>query len=106
MTETYIDVKPGTYAKPQRMEASAKAAEVGRGLHMAVGNSMTRYWADSTVPVGKVMITMPLTYKGIPEYIKTLDSPEQEWCPREKEHAEDKPCMWCATEPTKGTADV
>lgn len=76
-----IIIRPATFDVPQRVEASAKATEMGMGLLMELHSSSTHFYADATVPVGKVAIYAPKAYKGMPEYVTTLDSPEQEWYP-------------------------
>lgn len=76
-----IVIHPQSFDVPQRVEASAKAAEMGCGLLMELHSSHTEYYADPDVPVGKVDVWAPKTYKGQPEYVTTLDSPEQDWAP-------------------------
>jgi hypothetical protein len=96
VTAIPLNITPGSFAPAQRLEAVEKATPFGCGVHMAVGNSMTRFYADPDVEVGKVRITMPLTYKGLPEYIKTLDTADEDWCPRENDgHLPGRLCVWC-----------
>lgn len=74
-----IWITPQSYGPEQRIEASQKATEVGRGLRMEVHSGHTEFFSDSTVPVGKVAIHCSLSYKAWPEYVTTLDAPDQLW---------------------------
>jgi hypothetical protein len=77
-----IPIKPMSYGKPQRIAASQIATEKGKGLRMELSSTSTRFYHDDTVEVGKVEIWAPPSYKAQPEYVTTLDSPEQDWYPR------------------------
>lgn len=74
-----IHIRPASYQKPYRMEASAKATEMGMGLLMELHDSSTHFYADPEVPVGKVDIWAPPAYKEMPRYVTTLDSAEDDW---------------------------
>lgn len=76
---TRIIIRPASYQKPYRMEASAKATEMGMGLLMELHSSTTHFYADPEIPVGKVDIWAPPSYKAMPEYVTTLDSAEDDW---------------------------
>lgn len=76
-----IYINPATYANPQRTEASERATKLGNGLRMELGNTMTYYYSDPAVPVGKVAIYAPREYKGWPQYVTTLESASDEWSP-------------------------
>lgn len=74
-----IRIRPASYQKPYRMEASAKATEMGMGLLMELHTSTTHFYADPEIPVGKVDIWAPPAYKEMPRYVTTLDSAEDDW---------------------------
>lgn len=76
---TRILIRPASYQKPYRMEASAKATEMGMGLLMELHSSTTHFYADPEIPVGKVDIWAPPAYKEMPKYVTTLDSAEDDW---------------------------
>ncbi|WNN95149.1 hypothetical protein SEA_MAGRITTE_198 [Microbacterium phage Magritte] len=76
---TRILIRPASYQKPYRMEASAKATEMGMGLLMELHSSSTHFYADPEIPVGKVDIWAPPAYKEMPQYVTTLDSAEDDW---------------------------
>ena len=74
-----LDIRPMSFGLEQRVEAVALAAEMGRGVLMELHSSSTHFYADANVPVGKVVVYAPKTYKGFPEYVTTLDSPDEQW---------------------------
>lgn len=81
MNVTALGIKPMSFGVEQRVEAAIKAAVMGRGVHMEVGNSTTRFYADDSVPVGHIRITAPPKYKAVPEYVRTLTSPLEPYDP-------------------------
>lgn len=76
-----ILIKPQSFAVEQRVEASAKATALGKGLMMELHSSHTEYYADASVPIGHVAIYEPKEYKGMPEYVITLSDPTMPWSP-------------------------
>lgn len=79
---TIIPIRPQSYDVPQRVEASVKATELRQGLRMEVGNMTTKFYADPKVPIGKVAVYAPPSYKAMLEYVTTLDSPTDHWLPK------------------------
>lgn len=75
--DVWLDIKPMTYEAPQRIEAVTKAAELGFGVRMEVGNTSTSFYASPTVPVGQVEVWMARTYSGHLEHATTLMSAEE-----------------------------
>ena len=73
----YLNIEPRSFDLEQRVEAVRQATEMGRGVHMDIGNVTTRFYAVLDVPVGHVKVTAPKTYKGWPEDVTTLTSPEE-----------------------------
>lgn len=80
-----LNIKPRSYGVEQRVEASRQATELGKGLVMELGNASTSFYAESSVPVGKVAIYAPRRYSGPTEYIRTLDSPTDPYEPGDNE---------------------
>lgn len=79
MSEQRLDIRPMSFGVEQRVQASALATELGCGVVMELHSAHTEFYADSTVPVGKVAVYAPPGYAMRPEYVTTLDSPEQPW---------------------------
>lgn len=78
---TRIWIKPESFGVPQRVEALAKATELGQGLVMELHNAHTEFYADPSVEVGKIAVYAPPAYKAQPEYVTTLDSPTDHYDP-------------------------
>lgn len=81
---TRLWIKPASFGVEQRVEASAKAAELGHGLVMELHSSHTEFYADPAVDVGRVAIYAPASYKSQPVYVTTLSAPEDHYDPWER----------------------
>lgn len=79
--EDRIYIKPMSFGAEQRIEASNRATELGKGVRMEVHSAHTEFYADQSVPVGKVAVYAAQEYKAWPTYETTLDSPDQHWVP-------------------------
>lgn len=77
--EQRLDIRPMSFGVEQRVQASTLATALGCGVVMELHSSHTEFYADSAVPVGKVAVYAPSGYKMQPEYVTTLNSPEQPW---------------------------
>jgi hypothetical protein len=82
-TTEQLDIKPCSYGLVQRMEALIAATKRGTGVRMMVGNTMTYYFVEDTIPVGTMEVYAPESYKGPPVPIATLVGTEAivEWEP-------------------------
>lgn len=78
---TRIPIHPATFNVPERTEASARATELGQGLVMELHSTMTYYFADPEVELGKIAVYAPRVYKGLPQYVKTLNGPDDHFDP-------------------------
>lgn len=76
-----IMIKPESYSPAQRIEASRKATALGKGLRMEVHSAHTEFYADETVPLGKVAVYASQEYKAWPTYETTLEAPTEYWEP-------------------------
>ena len=76
-----ILIKPMSFGPEQRLEAIEHATALGKGLRMEVHSAHTEFYADQTVPLGKVAVYCSQEYKAWPTYETTLDSPDQHWVP-------------------------
>lgn len=74
-----IPMFPASYGLEQRVAASKIATDKGKGLVMELHSSTTHFYADPSIPVGKVAIWSPPSYKAMPEYVTTLDSADEPW---------------------------
>ena len=81
MTEVRLMIKPESWTRPHRIEASRQATELGKGLLMELHSSHTEFYATDSVPVGQVEVWAPPGYKQHPVYVTTLDSASDTWAP-------------------------
>jgi hypothetical protein len=79
---THLPTARRSFQLEYRLDASAQATALGAGLRMQVGSSTTDYFADPAVPVGKVTVFAPPTYKAMPVFSMLLYSADAHWAPR------------------------
>ena len=80
---TPIPIQPASFDVEQRTEASSRATEMKQGLVMELHSFMTYFFADPEVEVGKVAVYSPRSYGGFPEYVTTLNHPDDPFDPWE-----------------------
>lgn len=73
-----LNIRPASFGVEQRIEALARATEMGFGLVMELHSSHTEFYADPLVALGEIAIYSPRTYKGGPEYVTTITDPEDD----------------------------
>lgn len=65
------------FGAEHRMEAARQATEMGRGVLMMIHSGHTEFYASTRVDIGKVEVHASRQYKGWPEFVTVLESPEQ-----------------------------
>jgi hypothetical protein len=79
MFEDRLNIEPMTPDVEQRVKAVELARERKSGVRMEVHSGHTEFWADRTVPVGRVSVCVAREYGGWPQYETTLEHPDDEW---------------------------
>jgi hypothetical protein len=73
-----IMIEPQSFDKELRLKASAEGDRLGVGVRMELHSAHTEYWADPTIPVGKMDVWCGKYYKAPLEYVVTI-SPDEDW---------------------------